>query len=235
MGARRYAPALLWLIAAAGGCGDEAGGSNSCPPGMVASAAGCQLAVTNSGSGVMSGSGGGSVMGSAGMAGTASMPSRAGMGGTTAAPSAGMNANPGSAGMAGTTPPPQGGASGAPAAAGTGSPAPMAERSAGCGNASPPADGMQMLDVDGTQRAFIVELPEPYDANKPHKLIFAWHGLGGTGARIASSGFYGLRQRAMGSSIFVAGQGLDTSNQVGSGPGWDNMGGRDVAFTRKML
>ena len=239
MGARRCAPSLVWWIAAvvAAGCGDEASPSNGCPPGMVAAIAGCQLAVANSGSGASSGSGGAAVMGSAGSstatAGTAAAPSRAGIGGTNAA-SAGMNANPGSAGMAGTMPPPQSGASGAPAA-GSGSPVPMAERSAGCGNASPPADGMQMLDVDGMQRAFIVELPEPYDANKPHQLIFAWHGLGGTGARIASSGFYGLRQRAMGSAIFVAGQGLDTSNQVGSGPGWDNMGGRDVAFTRKML
>jgi poly(3-hydroxybutyrate) depolymerase len=94
---------------------------------------------------------------------------------------------------------------------------------------------MQTLDVDGTQREFIVEIPDGYDASTPHRLVFAWHGLGGTASRIASGGFYGLRQRAEGTTIFVAGQGLSTSNSVGTGPGWDNMGGRDVAFTSAML
>jgi poly(3-hydroxybutyrate) depolymerase len=106
----------------------------------------------------------------------------------------------------------------------------------GCGSsAMPPASGMQMLDVDGTQRSFIVAVPDNYDANTPYKLIFAWHGLGGTADQIAQLGYYGLKQKAMNTVIFVAGQGLDTSNQVGSGPGWDNMGGRDVAFTKSML
>lgn len=239
MGARRHAPALLWLIAAAAGCGGEAGTENGCPAGMVASGTGCQLSAANSGGSAPSGSGGsvssaGSNVPAAGMA---ALPNGSGTAGTRAAPSAGATANPGTAGaagVAGTTGPSQSGASGAPIA-GSGSSGPAPARSAGCGNASPPAAGTKMLDVDGMQREFIVEIPDVYDANKPYQLIFAWHGLGGTGARIASGGFYGLRQRAMGSAIFVAAQGLDTSNQVGSGPGWDNMGGRDVAFTRAML
>lgn len=90
-----------------------------------------------------------------------------------------------------------------------------------------------------SEGSFIVAVPDDYDANKPHKLVFAWHGLGGMASQIAGGfvgrGFYGLESRAMGSTIFVAGQGLDTSNAVGSGPGWDNMGGRDVAFTAAML
>ncbi len=132
-------------------------------------------------------------------------------------------------------PPEQGGAGGTMAGAGTGGAGPAPSGSTGCGAASPPADGTQMIDVGGTQREFIVELPDGYDSSTPYKLVFAWHGLGGTASRIASSGFYGLRQRSMGTVIFVAGQGLETSNSVGSGPGWDNMGGRDVAFTSAML
>lgn len=139
----------------------------------------------------------------------------------------------GAGGVGGT-----GGTGGDGGMSGTGGAAP-GEGSMGCGNASPPADGMQMIDVDGLNREFITAVPDDYDPNKPYKLVFAWHGLGGTAQRIASgfggNGYYGLQAKAMGSAIFVAGQGLDTSNAVGSGPGWDNMGGRDVAFTRKML
>jgi poly(3-hydroxybutyrate) depolymerase len=61
--------------------------------------------------------------------------------------------------------------------------------------------------------------------------VFAWHGLGGTAASIAR-GFYGLKARSGDSSIFVAGQGLATSN--GGGAGWPNTGGRDVAFVRAL-
>jgi poly(3-hydroxybutyrate) depolymerase len=104
-------------------------------------------------------------------------------------------------------------------------------KSSGCGAASPPASGNQTLDVGGTQREFIVKVPTGYDANKPYKLIFAWHGLGGTAAQIARS-YYGLDSRSAGSTIFVAGQGLETSS---GGAGWPNTGGRDIAFVRAML
>jgi poly(3-hydroxybutyrate) depolymerase len=97
---------------------------------------------------------------------------------------------------------------------------------------------MQTIDVDGTARTYIVKFPTGYDAKKPLKLVFAWHGLGGTAEQIATgygfggaAAFYGLETRSMGSTIFVAGQGLE----AGGGAGWPNMGGRDVAFVRKML
>jgi poly(3-hydroxybutyrate) depolymerase len=116
---------------------------------------------------------------------------------------------------------------------------PPASPSSGCGAADWPAGGDQTIDVDGLQREFIVALPDGYDPSAPHKLVFAWHGLGGSASQIATGflggGYYGLQARSSGDTIFVAGQGLDTSNAVGSGPGWDNMGGRDVAFTRAML
>ena len=107
-----------------------------------------------------------------------------------------------------------------------------AKPSAGCGMPAPTA-GKTMIDVNGTPREYIVALPQGYDPMKPYRLIFAWHGLGGTADQIARN-WYGLASRAMNSAIFVAGQGLNTSNQVGSGPGWDNMGGRDVAFVKAL-
>jgi poly(3-hydroxybutyrate) depolymerase len=67
--------------------------------------------------------------------------------------------------------------------------------------------------------------------------VFAWHGLGGSAQQVASGlrgGYYGLESRSMGSTIFAAGQGLQTSNSVGSGAGWPNTGGQDVAFVRAL-
>jgi polyhydroxybutyrate depolymerase len=108
-----------------------------------------------------------------------------------------------------------------------------AQASTGCGKAAP-ATGALTIDVAGTAREFIVALPKSYDANTPHKLVFAWHGLGGTAALVERSGFYGLQSQSADSTIFVAGQGLTTSNRVGTGPGWDNTNGRDVAFAKAL-
>jgi polyhydroxybutyrate depolymerase len=107
-----------------------------------------------------------------------------------------------------------------------------AKPSAGCGAAAPMA-GNATIDVMGTAREYILTLPKGYDPAKPYKLVFAWHGLGGTAAQIAR-GFYGLMAQSNDGTIFVAGQGLETSNSVGSGPGWPNTGGQDVAFVKAL-
>lgn len=107
-----------------------------------------------------------------------------------------------------------------------------AKPSTGCGMAAPMA-GNQTIDVGGTSRAYILELPANYDPKRPYRLIFAWHGLGGTAAQIART-WYGLKARADNSAIFVAGQGLQTSNSVGSGPGWPNTNGQDVNFVKAL-
>jgi len=139
---------------------------------------------------------------------------------------------------------PGGGAGGAAGSAGSGGTGgggtPMP--SSGCGASEWPADGTITLDVEGTQRTYIVELPAGYQPNTPHKLVFAWHGFTITAAQVASTNtfanlgrFFGLEPRAGGSAIFVAPQGLDTMLLGQSGPGWDNMNGRDVAFARAMV
>ena len=104
--------------------------------------------------------------------------------------------------------------------------------SAGCGAPAPTA-GDATIDVMGTSRAYILTLPKSYDPTKPYKLVFAWHGLGGTAGQIAR-GYYGLQSQSNDGTIFVAGQGLQTSNSVGSGPGWPNTGGQDVAFVKAL-
>jgi poly(3-hydroxybutyrate) depolymerase len=110
-------------------------------------------------------------------------------------------------------------------------PPPTDAPSSGCGKATWPASGNFNIDVSGTMRAYIVKIPTNYDTNRPYRLIFAWHGLGGTAQQIAQFGYYQLEAPSAGSAIFVSGQGLDT----GGGAGWPNTGGQDVNFVRALV
>jgi poly(3-hydroxybutyrate) depolymerase len=112
----------------------------------------------------------------------------------------------------------------------TGQPKP----SAGCGMAAPMA-GDATIDVGGSPRAYILALPQNYDPMKPYRLIFAWHGLGGSAQQIARGGYYGLQSRSQNSAIFVAGQGLDTMALGTTAPGWPNTNGQDVAFVKALF
>jgi poly(3-hydroxybutyrate) depolymerase len=123
--------------------------------------------------------------------------------------------------------PPSGGSGGA-SAMGPGTP------SEGCGKTDVPPSGNQTIDVGGTQREFIATVPDGYDPDSPHRLIFAWHGLGGTSAMIASN-YYGLATRTEGSAIFIAAQGLPGTGQQSGLAAWSNTDDGDIAFTRAML
>jgi poly(3-hydroxybutyrate) depolymerase len=88
------------------------------------------------------------------------------------------------------------------------------------------------MDVAGTTRDYILKVPDDYDAGIPHKLVFAWHWRGGSANDVASGvladgPYYGLEQRAAGTAIFVAPEGIDA--------GFANTGGRDIAFLRAMI
>jgi polyhydroxybutyrate depolymerase len=98
--------------------------------------------------------------------------------------------------------------------------------SAGCGSTAAVASGRFTIDVAGAAREYILDVPQDYDANRPYRLIFAWHWRGGTAEQVAD-GYYGLQQRAEGSAIFVSAEGIDA--------GWANPGGSDIAFLDAML
>jgi poly(3-hydroxybutyrate) depolymerase len=119
------------------------------------------------------------------------------------------------------------GAAGAAGAAGSGG----GSTGNGCGSINPRQSGTFDIDVGGTSREYILELPDNYDANKPHILVFGWHWRGGSAQDVAGGGFYGLEERANGTAIFVAPQGLVDNGTTG----WANPNGRDIAFTRAML
>ncbi len=148
----------------------------------------------------------------------------AGMGGLSGAESGGGPA--GSGGTAGA---------GMSGAAGSGSPggAGGSAGSVGCGLTGSPTSGTYRIDVNGLEREFNIRIPANYDPNVPYRLIFAWHWLTGTAARVQSAGYYGLESRSGGSTIFVAGQGLDSNGDMEYG--WPDSNGRDVAFARALL
>jgi poly(3-hydroxybutyrate) depolymerase len=128
----------------------------------------------------------------------------------------------GGAGMGGTA---SGGSSGAP---GKGSP--------GCGSSDPLETGNNFTEnIDGTTRRWMLDVPSGYDANKPYRLIFVWHPLGGSGSGVVGGGYDGLKALSNNSTIFATADGLNGSNQEASGTGWWNAGGGDVKLVRAML
>jgi poly(3-hydroxybutyrate) depolymerase len=94
-----------------------------------------------------------------------------------------------------------------------------------------------MIDVGGTMRSFILKVPTNYNANTPYRLIFAWHGGGGTAEGVASQNYYGIdtTANANGRAIFIAPQGLDGLVNGMMAAGWANTDGQDTAFARAMI
>jgi len=101
-----------------------------------------------------------------------------------------------------------------------------ASLSSGCGKALGTSSGTKSMTVNGKTRQYILQLPANYNANTGYKLIFGYHWRGGTMNDVAP-GYYGLRDLAQETAIFVAPQGLNN--------GWANSGGEDLTFTDRML
>lgn len=226
------------LVLALGvGCTDSTGGFEDGDRGTATGGAAGSGVSGNSGTagnaGSMSPSGGtGSGVGGtngAGQGGTSAGTSTGGMsgattGGTSSGGTGGGSAGMGMAGM--------GTAGMGTAGMGSGGMAPTS----GCGAATwPPGDGMalQTIDVDGTPREYIVQIPAAYDPNHPYRLVFAWHGRTGTAAQIARN-FYNLETPLGATTIFATGQGLGTAEDPAD-TGWPNTNGQDVAFVRALL
>lgn len=114
----------------------------------------------------------------------------------------------------------------------------FAARSAGCGKTPTTTSGRQYTaNVNGKQRQYIVKLPNAYNKDRAHKLIFTWHQLGGSAQKIVNGEdpnrggalpYYGLNALdTNSSSIFVVPQGLNN--------GWGNQGGEDITFFDTMV
>lgn len=109
-----------------------------------------------------------------------------------------------------------------------------ATKSTGCGKTtSLKGQSTKTISVGGTERTYILRLPDNYDENHPYRLITSLHPLNGTAAGVANGStgtnyqFYGLWKLAAGSTIFVAPQGIKNA--------WPNTGGDDVAFIKALI
>lgn len=189
-------------------------------------------------------------------AGTTATGGKAGLGGTmTAGTSAG-----GTAGTAGST---TGGSSAGAGGSASGGAGPVdagsdtsatggssgvgggSAKSAGCGktptlkNSPATTPIYNTVSVGGTNRQYVLRLPENYDSSHPYRLIFSYHWATGSASQVfnchtegidcytTQSPFFGLLALANNSTIFIAPDGISGL--------WPNTNGQDVAFTDEIL
>jgi poly(3-hydroxybutyrate) depolymerase len=162
----------------------------------------------SAGSGVSAGDGAGGSAGGSGASGGAGGSANNG-GSTAGSGDGGTNAG----GASGSSSAGDGGTS-----AGGGGGLDGAVPSEGCNLATPSTvDGPQTFDLDGTEREFIIRLPEGYDGKSPNRIIFAFHGAQGSAEQVDNGDpanadseptgpFYGIKDHADARTIFVAGQ-----------------------------
>ncbi|KAH6912210.1 fungal cellulose binding domain-containing protein [Coprinopsis sp. MPI-PUGE-AT-0042] len=94
-------------------------------------------------------------------------------------------------------------------------------QSSGCGK-SPLSSGTKNIG----SRQYILQVPANYNSNTRYKLIFGFHWLNGNMNNVAP-GYYGLRDLAKETAIFVAPNGINA--------GWGNGGGSDTQFVDQIL
>ncbi len=102
--------------------------------------------------------------------------------------------------------------------------------SAGCGKA-PGATGLAQatITVLGAARHYQLFVPSAYDASRPTRLVFVFHGLGGDGDQIRA--YFGFETEANGQALFVYPDGLAQAAQGGR-TGWAES---DLAFFDALL
>jgi poly(3-hydroxybutyrate) depolymerase len=76
----------------------------------------------------------------------------------------------------------------------------MNNMSAGCGSPHATGETVEMIDVDGMLRSYVLTIPSTYDPNTPMRLVFGWHASGGSGMGIRSMGI----PEASGNTIITA-------------------------------
>jgi len=91
-------------------------------------------------------------------------------------------------------------------------------------------DGTMM--VRGTERTYEISLPSDFDPEKSYPLVFAIHGLGGSGA--LARAYFGFAATLHEQAIVIYPDGLSSSAWGGT-TGWDlTAGGDDMAFYDKL-
>jgi polyhydroxybutyrate depolymerase len=112
-------------------------------------------------------------------------------------------------------------------------PAAAAELSPGCG--TPPQRPPETFEVAGQERGAIVVLPDDYRADRPHALIFAFHGR--TNDNAQARRYFGLEKAPNGPTIHIYPAGLPdrTGRFTWADPGDPPDALRDFALFDAML
>jgi poly(3-hydroxybutyrate) depolymerase len=97
--------------------------------------------------------------------------------------------------------------------------------SAGCGKSPGLQSGTHRMTSAGLNREFIVSLPNTYDANKPHRLVFGMHWMNGSAEAVAGwSRWFGLKALdTQQNTIFVAPQGYTNGSPWRGGDNRDHI------------
>ncbi len=107
--------------------------------------------------------------------------------------------------------------------------------SPGCSAADHLESGTHTIDVSGTERKYIIDVPSSYESDHPYPLIFVWHPLTGSAQQVVDGDYNGLKSRSNETAILVSGDGLTGGSGSVSGQGWWNDGGGDMEFLGLML
>ncbi|MEO6094385.1 MAG: hypothetical protein ABIW76_01455 [Fibrobacteria bacterium] len=103
-------------------------------------------------------------------------------------------------------------------------------KSAGCGKPATITSSInpayRTIMSGGASRQYVIDLPKPYDMNKPYRFIMGSHGAGGEGNDIQREKYYSIQEipEAASSAIFVSAS--------GSGGSW---GAKDVQLYNDIL
>jgi poly(3-hydroxybutyrate) depolymerase len=115
--------------------------------------------------------------------------------------------------------------------------------STGCGKAPTLQNGATVhLQVDGSDRFYILSVPSNYNNTHPYRLIMAYHARGFTAQQVANGcgtpgsdgtacDYYHLTDQANSSAIFAAPMGEGT----GSDTGWPNPNNADVDLSDAII
>ncbi len=110
------------------------------------------------------------------------------------------------------------GSSGGARNAGASGGGPSTEGTPGCnGDATPatsPSDGYLTIDVGGTSRAYVLELPSSYDGRTPQPVLFALHGDGANAQDFFGPVYGDVRTGVAGRAILVGPQALSGTGQI---------------------
>jgi poly(3-hydroxybutyrate) depolymerase len=169
---------------------------------------------------------GGAAAATGGMNGGKAGMSGAGAGGAGAGGKGGAGAGGAGAGAGG-----KGGAGGASGGGSGGS----GGATMGCGMSGAATGVMsaQSITVGNQTRTYVLSVPASYNSSNAYRLVFAWHGLGGTGT--LARAYFGVEGQSGGTAIFVYPNGLPLANQ-GNQPGWDlGASGIDVQLFDALL